>query len=108
MNRAFWVEALNGTPISDGVGWLDASDFNVPFSVVVEGMSGADRVQVRVSNADAQPGPTDDEQLFGSELTTAGILEVTAAYRWVKVMKSAADASPGTTIAKLYAQLMLG
>ena len=98
-------ELLNNTAVDDGT-WIACEQFNVPFSIDVQGILGADRVQIRVSNEETLPADAVHERQLGSDISADGVTEVTSPYKWIKVRKSVADASPGTTIVWLVAQVI--
>ena len=98
-------ELLNSTAVDDGT-WIACEQFNVPFSVDVQGIVGADRVQIRVSNDKTKPSNAVHERQLGTDISANGVTEVTSPYKWIKARKSAADGAPGTTIVWLLAQLI--
>ena len=100
---------LSNTAVDDGT-WIEATQFNVPLSITLEGFNAGDIAQVRVSNALGltPPANTAHEIQYGTDITAVGKVEVTAPFRWVKVRKSAAGGTPATTVAKLHAQIVHG
>lgn len=99
---AFHKQVLTTQSAINNGSWEDASFFD-KLSIQVTGLSGLDRVQIRGSNKLTKPADTDHEQQLGSDISTAGITHfVDMSVAWVKIRKSAADVSPGSTDAFLF------
>jgi hypothetical protein len=100
---------LNNSAVDNGT-WVEATQWNVPFSITLQGFAAGDSAEVRVSNlvGTAPPANTVHEILYGTAFTADGKQEVTAPYRWVKVRKAAAGGVPATTLAQVHAQIVHG
>jgi hypothetical protein len=102
---------VNGQPVQAS-SWIDASWSRNISLQAVEFASG-DIVQIRVSNKPTRPLDSDNQAQFGSDITSDSLTVVTYdqisgqinnGYAWIKVIKSAAGASPAPTKAYLLLQ----
>jgi hypothetical protein len=102
-NRELLNSALTTTT---GLGtWIETTSFIVPFTIDFTGFAAGDKSQVRGSNAATQPAASEAGRQIGTDVSAAGIVTISAATRWIKVMNSARDGSPQTTVARLFALL---
>lgn len=92
MAAEMWPYLLfSGTATGNGT-WMDAGQFNAPWSIVFTGTFGTDSLQVNVSNANPKPADTNHGVPFGSAVTAEGKVAITESYKWVKVRKTAGTA----------------
>ena len=82
--------ATAGAATSNGA-WVDASQFEIPWSIHFAGTGAGDTCEIRVSNAIVQPADASHEALLGTAVATdQQTRQVAETYRWVKVRKTAA------------------
>lgn len=93
---------LASAPSANGA-WRDIHELDVPFSVLFSGFAATgDTAQLWMSNLVTQPSSGnpvagDRSVQYGGNVTAAVIVEVTAPYRWIRAIKSAAAGSPEIT-----------
>lgn len=89
-----------GAATSNG-SWVDATQYEIPYSIHFQGTGVGDTCEIRVSNDRTQPPDTDHDALFGTAVNTdQKTVSITETYRWIKVRKTAAT---GATTADLQA-----
>jgi hypothetical protein len=93
-----WIMLDASTGENDGV-WVSWEGF-ILGQLHTDGIN-SDTIQVRGSNADAQPDNSTDGAQVGSDITADGFTTITGPYRWLKV-KHSTDGS-GTVTAILTA-----
>ena len=93
-----WI-CLNGTAVDDS-GWVDSSWAN-SITIDVQGLATGDVVSVHISNSETKPLSSDHQLQAGNTITSNTFVEIQLAPLWIKVRKTTAGGSPGTTTAKL-------
>ncbi len=89
-NRVAYVSATQvGT-----TGWMDAGGWNPPMSVIVNGVSASDAIEIRASNLPSKPDPTDNGVLVAAAVTADAIVQILTAFRWIRINRSTAAATP--------------
>jgi hypothetical protein len=101
----FTAQLLDTTAASTARAWTSICLLNPGSSLIVSGLEAGGRVQVWMSNLDAPPtalpSAGDGTVQWGSDITADEADQISATYRWVSVIKSAAAGSPTETKAVL-------
>jgi hypothetical protein len=98
-------EILSSSGVSEGT-WIQVDNLLVPYTIAIFGFAGNDKAQIYVSNSYAKPAAVapvagDGTLKLGSDISADGYVSITTPFRWLRVRKSAADASPATTVAQI-------
>jgi len=98
-------QILSSSAVSEGT-WIQVDGLLPPYTIALFGFATADRAQIYVSNAYAQPAAVapaagDGTLKVGADISADGYVSITTPFRWLRVRKSAADASPALTVAQI-------
>jgi len=98
-------EILSSSAVSEGT-WIQVDSLLVPYTIAIFGFAAADKAQIYVSNAYEKPAAVtpvggDGTLKIGSDISADGYVSIITPFRWLRVRKSAADASPALTVAQI-------
>lgn len=101
MARTINQQILNSSGVSEGQ-WLDIGALEANCTLVIYGFNAGDAAQIYVSNRIAQPALAppaagDGSVKLGNDVTSDLGVIINADWRWIRVRKSAAGATPATT-----------
>jgi len=94
---------LSGTTTGDGAaGVVDASEYQVPYSVIIKGIAAGDTVTLFVSNDAIQPANSAAMTAFAAAISANGPVTIPATFKWILANRTA-NAGAGTVVATLAA-----
>jgi len=98
-------EILSSSSVSEGT-WVQVDSLLVPYTIAIFGFAAADKAQIYVSCSDDKPAAVppaagDGTLKIGFDISVDGYVSIITPFRWLRVRKSAADASPALTVAQI-------